>query len=142
MNQTLERKGAKILGAHIDALSWDEVIARLTYWIDAWESKYVCICNVQMAVIARRSPEFSRALNGADMATPDGMPIAWCLRYFGFAEQPRINGPDLFWKLCAACAERGFPVFLYGGTEETIKLLRARLAEAFPRLSIAGTYSP
>jgi UDP-N-acetyl-D-mannosaminuronic acid transferase (WecB/TagA/CpsF family) len=37
--------------------------------------------------------ELALGIDGADMATPDGAPVAWMLRKLGFARQPRISGP-------------------------------------------------
>ncbi|MGH8597315.1 MAG: WecB/TagA/CpsF family glycosyltransferase, partial [Gammaproteobacteria bacterium] len=142
MSLDARRKGTDILGAHIDAISWEESLTRIANWALANESRYVCICNVHSVVTARRSPEFCNILNEADLATPDGMPLAWCLRHSGFSQQPRINGPDLFWKLCRYCARHGVAIFLYGGTDRTLALLRSRIAEALPELPLAGSYSP
>jgi len=37
-----------VLGAQIDALSWDAAVARLLGWAHARESRYVTICNVHV----------------------------------------------------------------------------------------------
>ena len=84
-----KREGTDVLWMHIDAVSWNESLTHITGWAQANESRYVCLCNVHSVVTARRSPEFCRILNEADLATPDGMPLAWCLQYSGFPEQPR-----------------------------------------------------
>lgn len=76
------------------------------------------------------------------MATPDGAPVAWLISKQSGCAQQRINGPDLMWNYLADGVELGGPVFLYGATEETLRTLRTRLADAFPNLTIAGTYSP
>ena len=89
-----------------------------------------------------RDPGLGRVINGADLAAPDGAPVAWRLRMPGFARQQRINGPDLMWKCCAGAAEEGLPVFLYGSTPATLRHLCAYLAREFPRLTIAGCYAP
>ena len=142
MSVVPKREGTDVLCTHIDAVSWNESLTHITGWAQANESRYVCLCNVHSVVTARRSPEFCRILNEADLATPDGMPLAWCLQYSGFPEQPRINGPDLFWELCRYCARHGVPIFLYGGTDHSLALLRSRLAAALPELPLAGSHSP
>ncbi|MGV8934666.1 MAG: WecB/TagA/CpsF family glycosyltransferase, partial [Gallionellaceae bacterium] len=131
-----------VLGAPIDALSWDTALARIAAWSAAHESRYVCICNVHSVVTASRDAEFRLAINQADMATPDGAPVAWMLRKLGFSEQARINGPDLMWRYCARTAASGESMFLYGGAPETLKLLQQRLLAQFAGLQIAGAYSP
>jgi N-acetylglucosaminyldiphosphoundecaprenol N-acetyl-beta-D-mannosaminyltransferase len=140
---TADRKsGATVLGSHIDAVEWNECLDRIVEWAFSRESRYVCMCNVHVVVTARREPNFRRIVNRADLATPDGAPIAWCLRRLGFPSQQRINGPDLMWRCCARAAEAGLSVFLYGSSLETLELLSARLAREFPGLRLAGYYSP
>lgn len=142
MKEIRERKGADILGVHIDALTWQDALSSITRWAHGKESRYVCICNVHSVVTARRLPEFNSILNEADMATPDGMPLAWYLRRSGFLNQPRINGPDLFLEVCLYAEQHDVPVFLYGGNDSTLTCLRHRLAQTFPNLPLAGSYSP
>lgn len=136
------RKGMPVLGAFIDALSWEDAIGQIVAWGAARESRYVCICNVHSVVTTTQDPEFKNVVDQADMSTPDGAPIAWTLRRLGYPSQERINGPDLMWK-CLAEAERlGQSIFFYGSTEATLARLRASVAARFPRLIVAGMRSP
>ena len=50
-------------------------------------------------------------VNEADMATPDGAPVAWLLRRLGYARQQRINGPDLMWRYCEQAELSAEPIF-------------------------------
>jgi N-acetylglucosaminyldiphosphoundecaprenol N-acetyl-beta-D-mannosaminyltransferase len=131
-----------VLGAHIDALSWDAAMARLLGWAHARESRYVTICNVHVVVSASRDAAYRDIINGSDMATPDGAPVAWMLRRQGFAGQPRISGPDLMWALCERAADEGVPVYCYGSTEATLALLERRMRQAFPELRITMESPP
>lgn len=132
----LGRTTGSVLGAHIDAISWDAALDRLMTWACGHESRYVTICNVHVVVSASQDAAYRDIINGSDMATPDGAPVAWMLRRQGFAGQPRISGPDVMWALCERAAKEGVPVYCYGSTESTLALLRARLAAAFPALKM------
>lgn len=136
------RSTDRVIGAPIDVLGWDAAVARIAAWAGQRVSRVVFICNVHSVVTARQDPAFAAALAQADLATPDGAPVAWMLRRLGHAGQPRINGPDLMWRCCADAAARGTAVYLYGGTEEVLARLQERLRAAFPRLRIAGAASP
>jgi N-acetylglucosaminyldiphosphoundecaprenol N-acetyl-beta-D-mannosaminyltransferase len=138
----MQRKGHPVLGASIDALSWDEALEKIVTWGARRESRYVCICNVHSVVTTTRDQSFRHVVNDADMATPDGAPIAWSLRCFGFSDQVRINGPDLMWKYLAEAERLGQKVFFYGSSESTLGKLSAVLAVRFPALQIAGMHSP
>ncbi len=131
-----------VLGAQIDALSWEAATARLMGWAHARESRYVTICNVHVVVSASRDMAYRDIINGSDMATPDGAPVAWMLRRQGFSSQTRISGPDLMWALCERAAQEGLPIYCYGSTEATLALLETSLRTAFPALKVTMESPP
>lgn len=138
----MSRKGMPVLGAFIDALSWEGATEKIVAWGAARESRYICVCNVHSVVSTTLDPELRAAVNGADMSTPDGAPVAWVMRRLGFPYQERINGPDLMWRYLGVAERLGQTVFLYGSTEATLARLRESMAVSFPRLIVAGTLSP
>lgn len=142
MEINVQRRGKSVLGASIDALSWDDAIRQIVNWGAERASRYVCICNVHSVVTTTRDPEFQSVINAADMSTPDGAPIAWALRKMGYPDQERINGPDLMWKYLGEAERLGHLVFFYGSTETTLAKLRENLNRYFPALRIAGMHSP
>lgn len=125
-----------VLGAQIDVMSWDVALNRLLGWARSRESRYVAICNVHVVVSATQDEAYRDVINRADMATPDGAPVAWMLRRQGFVGQPRISGPDLMWTLCERATKEGLSVYCYGSTEATLALLEHRLRAAFPHLRL------
>ena len=131
-----------VLHVRVHALAQGEVLACLTRWAEDCESRYVCLCNVHVVVTANQQPALSRAVNGADLGLPDGAPIAWVLRRMGFPQQRRIAGPDLLWHLCERAAEIHIPIFLLGGTPDTLQMLEARLQTGIHGLHVAGAHSP
>lgn len=131
-----------VAGAPIDAITWEETCAVITGWAQRRESRYVCICNVHSVITAQEDPDFHDVIQSADMATPDGAPVAWMMRRLGYRDQMRINGPDLMFRYCAQAAQRDESIFLYGNTPQTLERLQRRLLDVFPALKIAGSYSP
>lgn len=136
------RNTVSVMGARIDALAWNDALGRLRVWAEAGESRYVCICNVHSVITSYQDAVFQAVVNEADMATPDGMPVAWALRKSGFPDQQRINGPDLMWMYCRLAEANGQSVYFYGSSESTLALLLAKLTAAFPKLIVGGHYSP
>jgi N-acetylglucosaminyldiphosphoundecaprenol N-acetyl-beta-D-mannosaminyltransferase len=139
---TKTRRTARVLRAPIDVVTWDDALMRIADWAGKRQSRYVCICNAHSVVTAGRDAAFGAALEHADMATPDGAPVAWMMRRLGFQSQQRINGPDLMWRYCSQAAQRDECIYLYGGTTETLTALQTKLANVFPALAVAGAYSP
>lgn len=94
------RQTAPVLNVPIDIISWNTALLTLNTWANNHESRYVCICNVHSVVTATQNAAFGAVVKNADMATPDGAPVAWLMRKLGAKNQQRINGPDLMWKYC------------------------------------------
>ncbi len=76
------------------------------------------------------------------MVTPDGMPLVWLARVFGYSEVKRTYGPDLMLALCDLGQQKGYKHFFYGGTPETCEKLESVFKGKFPQIKIAGHYSP
>lgn len=137
------RNIVSVLQAGIDAVTWSEALTRISTWAAGHESRYVCICNAHSVVTTELDPDFGAVISEADMATPDGAPVAWMIRKLGYSAQQRINGPDLMWRYCELAAKTGGEsIYLYGGTPATLEILQQRLNEAFPTLRVAGAESP
>lgn len=137
-----DRPGVQVLDSFIDAIDWDECTQRIIGWGIKHESRYICLCNAHSLVTASRNEAFRKAINNADMATPDGAPVAWMLRRLGFPEQKRINGPDLMWEYCVVAEQSCCKIFLFGSRPETLEQLIKRLRSTFPRIYICGALSP
>lgn len=138
-----------ILGVGICPTSYGEVLRQCRAWIEERHSsgnsaqgRYLCIVSVHGIMTAVKDPACRKALNRADLATPDGMPVVWALRSFGAGGQRRVYGPNLMLALCGQAARLGHRVFLYGGTSATLALLQQKLRRKFPSLTIAGAYAP
>lgn len=142
LNTNLNARRYSVLGVSISQLTWDTAIAQIEKWGAQHESRYVCICNVHSVITANRDLEFNVVIRNADMATPDGAPIAWALRKIGKTAQDRINGPDLMWRYLEAAEKSGQKPYFYGGSASTLKKLLDSIQEQFPRLQIAGAHAP
>lgn len=136
------RRGAHVLDSHIDAVSWDEAISRIAGWAAHHQSRFVALCNVHSVVTASQEADFNKVITQADLALPDGAPVAWALRREGFSRQQRINGPDLMWRYLGVAEQLGQSVFFYGSSNDTLDRLMVRIKAAFPRLKIVGLESP
>lgn len=141
-NKHFMRRGAHVLDTHIDAINWEDVLSRIVSWGSQHQSRYVTLCNVHSVVTASQDMAFNHVITQADMALPDGAPVAWALRREGFPQQQRINGPDLMWRYLAVAEKIGQSVFFYGSTDETLAKLQARIQKEFPKLNVAGMVSP
>ena len=63
-------------------------------------------------------------------------------QYRGYKEAERVPGPDLMPEVFAESEKKGYRHFFYGSTPETLKALEKNLKKTYPKLHIAGMYSP
>ncbi len=136
------RRRVPVIGVPIDLMDWRGAVDSIAAWGRARQSRYVCLVNVHSAVSAVFDRGFRHVIEGSDMATADGAPVAWMLRQLGAPQQQRLNGPDLMWRYLAAEAPRAGRVFFYGGSEATLALLRERVQREFPGIEVVGKRSP
>ena len=132
----------RVITLDLSPLSLAEATEQVLAWAQAEESRTVCAANVHMVMEAYDDPAFGAMVNGADLVTPDGMPLVWALRLLGLRGQTRVCGPDLTLEVCRLASERGIPVGFYGAREKVLEALTARLQQKFPGLSIAYAQSP
>ena len=131
-----------ILGSRIDATSYEDACDRIQVWAQNRTSCYIVAANVHVVMTAYWQPAYRQILNQAILVTPDGMPLVLGLRSLGIPNQTRVYGPDLMLAWCDRAAQAGLPIYLYGGTEPMLEKLQYQLHQRFPKLAIAGTYSP
>jgi len=139
---SVARESRSVVGMRLDVLTYDRADETIAAWAEAGDSRYVCVSAVNNVVVASRDPEFLDAMNGSDMTTPDGMPLAWALRLLGADEATRVCGPVLTGVVCETAARRGIPVGFYGGAPDVLEELTRTLDRRLPELRIAYAYSP
>lgn len=132
-----------MLGVAISPLELNEIVTEIERWrSEPGAGRYVCCVCVHGIVTAHHDPEVRAALNGASLATKDGLPVAlWC-HASGFRNSRRVCGTDLMSALCSAGIATGARHYFYGSTPEVLERLASQLKQRFPGLVIAGAYSP
>lgn len=131
-----------ILGVAISAIDLRWATHQIEGWVAENERHYVNICTVHTIMECRRAPRLRAIVNGAAMATPDGMPLVWLSRLHGHRETGRVYGPDLMLSLCGRSGRSGLRHFFYGGGPDVAPRLVSRLKERFPDLKVAGHHTP
>lgn len=105
-------------------------------------SSYLCVANVHMLIEGYKDPEFQQIINQADMATPDGMPLAKAIKWLYGIDQERVAGMDLMPDLMRESEEQKLKIYLYGSTDKILGKIYAKAKNDFPKLEICGMYSP
>jgi N-acetylglucosaminyldiphosphoundecaprenol N-acetyl-beta-D-mannosaminyltransferase len=127
---------ANVIGTRVVAGRLGEVVDSLETSIASARRGYVCFANAHLTSAARRDERLAAALADAAMVLADGAPVAWA------AHTERIAGADVFEELCRRSPARRYRHFFLGSTDETLALVRDRVATSYPGIEICGTHSP
>lgn len=121
-------------------ISYDDVIDRLVC-LARKKTGYVCLVNVHMLIEACDDPFFSRVVNQATLALPDGKPVAKSISLLHGLDQERIAGMDVFPSLLIRCHSEHLKVFILGSSDHILSLIKKKTIVDYPGLSL-DCFSP
>ena len=131
-----------VLGVGISVLNLETALAAIADAVRERRKGYICVTGVHGVMEAQDDPAFKEILNRAFLCTPDGMPMVWAGKLNGHRDMSRVYGPDLMLDVCAWSETSGAKHFFYGGADGVAELLARKLKERFPKLAVAGTFTP
>lgn len=131
-----------VLGVGIHRLNLTTALEAVAAAVAARRKGYICVTGVHGVMEAQTDASFRAILNQSFLCTPDGMPLVWVGKWRGHAEMNRVYGPDLMLTLCQWSETSGCRHFFYGGAPGVAGELARHLTERFPRLVVAGCFTP
>jgi N-acetylglucosaminyldiphosphoundecaprenol N-acetyl-beta-D-mannosaminyltransferase len=133
---------ATIAGVAIDGLDFDDALDAIAARAESGPPAYVVTPNAHHVVLLQSDALLRAIYDRAFLIVPDGVPLLWAAKVLGERLNGRVNGTDLFERLCARAAERGLRVFLLGGRPGAADAAAAVLRARHPALNICGTACP
>lgn len=98
----------------------------------------VIAVNPEKVIKAQSDPFLLELLRGAGLLIPDGIGVVFAARLLRLGKMKRVPGSELMPAICQRAAQKGYRIYLFGGSPEvnqaTGEVLRAR----YPGLRIAG----
>ncbi|WP_316569288.1 WecB/TagA/CpsF family glycosyltransferase [Neobacillus sp. YIM B06451] len=131
-----------IFNINFDNQNMAEVVNSIARTIEQDNKMFVVTPNVDFIVRIKKDREFKKIIKNADLIIPDGMPIIWLSKLIGQPLKERVTGADLLTVLSRESFEKGFKLFLLGGTESLNKLAVIKLRQKYPNVNIVGNFSP
>lgn len=131
-----------VLGVGISAITMDDALSQISEWIDIAEKRYVSVCVVHTVMECQKNATMRQAVNGASIATPDGMPLVWLGKLKSSQPVGRVYGPDLMLLLSELSAKKGYTQYFYGGADGVPEKLAQNLQKRYLGLQVVGAYSP
>jgi N-acetylglucosaminyldiphosphoundecaprenol N-acetyl-beta-D-mannosaminyltransferase len=131
-----------ILGVDVHSTTLAQALSAIEDYVASGRPHQVVTVNMDFLRIAQKDESFRAALNGADLAVPDGMPLLWISRWTRQRLVQRVAGVDLVEQLAALAAERGYSMYFLGAESGVADAAAAVLRSRHPGLRIVGTYAP
>jgi N-acetylglucosaminyldiphosphoundecaprenol N-acetyl-beta-D-mannosaminyltransferase len=134
----------KVLGTPLAVTDYAGAVAQAADWASTpGQPRLIAAANTHVTTLARRDSGFREAMAKFDLVLPDGMPLVWVMnRQLATPLSDRVYGPTFMLHCLEATQGDRWRHLFIGGTEELLAELRGKLLSRFPRLQIAGTFSP
>jgi len=132
-----------ICGVEIDKYTFDEVVETLTHQtLRGKAPEYVVTPNAQHILTLQKDAHFREIYRNAFLVVPDGVSLLWAAKFLQTPLKGRVNGTDLFERLCAIAAEKELKIFLLGGRPGASQKAKETLQSRYPGLNIVGIHCP
>lgn len=132
-----------ICGIEVDDYSFDRVVERiLNHVLSGGKPEYVVTPNAMHILSLQQDNDFQEIYRRAFLAVPDGVSLLWAAKFLQTPLNGRVNGTDLFEKLCEVAASKGLKVFFLGGRSGAADKAAEVLEARHSGLKIVGTHCP
>lgn len=132
----------ELFGLQLNVISKAEVLDEVIACAKSQKPSYLCAVNAHMASEAQRDHALLRAVNSANWAVTDGMPVAWAFNRLNRLGQERIAGMDITPLLIQKAASLGLVVSIFGNTKNNLKSFKSYVSRHYPALKIGELISP
>jgi N-acetylglucosaminyldiphosphoundecaprenol N-acetyl-beta-D-mannosaminyltransferase len=136
------RSPVYLLETKFFAVNMNDALEEVIRYLPNRRGEYFCFANIHLVMEAIRNPNIMNILNQSAGTFPDGMGVALALKFLNYKFRNRVRGTDFTIKMCEYAAHRNLKVFLYGNTEEVLRLLKEKLKTVFPGINVVGSISP
>ncbi len=128
-----------ILGVNVDIITMKQAVKNLEDYIqNARKPHFVATANAEMVMIAQTDFELLDILNSADLVVPDGAGVVWAASHQGVSISERVAGYDLTQNLLKEAANKGYTVFLFGGSPGIAEKAKKVAEQWYPGIRIIG----
>ena len=132
----------RFMNTEIDNLTMEESLQTIDKLIKENHNAYVVTPNVDHIVQLESGGPLVDVYKNADLILTDGKPLIWVSKLYKNPIKEKISGSDLFPRLCALAAEKGYRMYFLGAAEGVAAKAAVNLEKRYPGLQVVGTYSP
>ena len=135
-------QSVRLAGLDFDALSHEQVLARIIGDLDDGRGGRVVTPNIDICRRVRKDPAARELVSSSSLVVADGMPLIWATRLLGTPLPERVTGSSLIFTLSEAAAAHGKSIYLLGGEPGVPEQAAVELSARYPGLRVAGTDAP
>ena len=136
------KRSIAVMGLPLANVTAEEAVDEIEKLILSGSSHQVATANLDFWLNSMRDVELHQIIANCTLVLPDGMPLVWISRLFGYPLKERVSGVDIVPQLAELSARKGYSIFLLGGGKGVAARAAARLEEMHPGCQIAGHYAP
>ncbi|WP_314059270.1 WecB/TagA/CpsF family glycosyltransferase [uncultured Vagococcus sp.] len=126
------------LSTSVDILSMTETLNKIDDIIRLGVPTQHVVVNANKINLMYQDPQLRQIVNECPLINADGVSVVLGHRFLGLPEIERVTGIDLFLNLLGVAEKKGYKVYFLGATQQTLKLLLARINNELPNLKVAG----
>jgi N-acetylglucosaminyldiphosphoundecaprenol N-acetyl-beta-D-mannosaminyltransferase len=125
----------------VDAVRFDEALARIEALVDAKRGGVVFTPNVDHVVVAEREPRLRAAYARCELSLADGQPLVWTSGLLGLRLPEKVSGSDVLRPVFALSARRKYRVYLLGAAPGVVEEASEKLKTDYG-LEVCGLEAP
>lgn len=136
---TMEFKNRyKIMNTYVNAIDIQQTIDYVEKIIEERKPTQHVVINASKINLMESDSMLAKIVNSCPLINADGASVVWAAKRLGIPLKERVTGCDLFQKLVAVSAEKGYKIFLFGAKEEVVTKVKAIYEKQYPGIQIVG----
>lgn len=128
----------EVLGMPVDCVNMAEAVDTVDLMVVGDHPNTIIAINPEKVIKAMQDTQLFGWLNDAGLVIPDGIGIVVAAKLLNKVKIERVPGSELMPAICERSVEKGYKLFLYGASPETIEKTVAELKNNYPGIQIAG----
>lgn len=132
----------KILGVPVHPMTMQQAVDTLEAKMLAKEQAFVVTANAEIIMMCQENADYKKIIcEDADLVLPDGAGAVWAGRHLGYNVPERVAGFDLYCKLLALSAQKGYKAYFFGGSPGIAEAAKTKAEELYPGVQVVGCHN-
>ena len=131
-----------VLGINFDNCTEKEALQKADEVIQAHKPSYIVIENLYEISLCIDNQEMMNFHNNASLVLTESENVLRLARRLKTPIKEKVDTIHYLYELCKMASQKGYRLFLLGGSPGAAEAAAKNLTELNPKLTVAGTYAP